>query len=80
MWQQATTEITLPRDHSIIACSQHIYMGAILRTHPLRSESHIQRNANREVATADNRDHVHLRMRTVGLRLVRYRPHSFKTS
>jgi len=26
-------------------------MGAILRAHPVRGEAHIQRNANREVAT-----------------------------
>jgi len=38
-------------DHSIIACSRHIYMGVVLRAHPVRGESHIQRNANREVAT-----------------------------
>jgi len=28
------------------------YMGVILRAHPVRGESHIQRTANREVATA----------------------------
>jgi len=28
-----------------------IYMGVILRAHPVRGEPHIQRNANREVAT-----------------------------
>ena len=39
------------RDHVIIACSRHIYMGVILRAHPVRGESHIQRNANREDAT-----------------------------
>jgi len=48
--QQATIEITR-RDHSIIACSRHIYMGVVVRTHPVRGESHIQRNANGEVAT-----------------------------
>jgi len=50
LWQQATIEITR-RDHSIIACSRHIYMGVILRAHPACGESHIQRNANREVTT-----------------------------
>ena len=40
------------RDHSIISCSRRIYTGVILRAHPLRGESHIQRDANREVATA----------------------------
>jgi len=45
LWQQATTEI-MRRYHSIIACSRHIYIGVILRAHPVRGESHIQRNAN----------------------------------
>ena len=48
--QQATKEITHSA-HSIIACSRHMYMGAILRAHPIRGDSHIQRNADREVAT-----------------------------
>ena len=38
----------------VIGCSRHIYMGVILRAHPVRGEPHIQRNANREVATHDN--------------------------
>jgi len=38
-------------DHSIIACSRRIYMRVVLRAHPVCGESHIQRNANREVAT-----------------------------
>jgi len=50
LWQQATIEI-ICHDHSIIACTPHIYVGSVLRTHPVRGESHIQRNANREVAT-----------------------------
>jgi len=52
LWQQAIIEITR-RYHSAIACSCHIYkyMGVILRAHPFRGESHIQRNVNREVAT-----------------------------
>jgi len=33
------------RHHSIIACSCHIYMGVVFRAHPVRGESHIQRNA-----------------------------------
>jgi len=49
MWQQATIEITR-RDHSIIACSRHIYIGVALRVHPVRGEPHIQRNATGEVA------------------------------
>ena len=50
LWQQATIEITW-QDHFIIASSRHIYMGVILHAHPVRGESHIQRNANGEVAT-----------------------------
>jgi len=53
LWQQATTEITC-HDHSIIACSRHIYFGVVLRAHPVRGELHIQRNANGEVATIQN--------------------------
>jgi len=50
LWQQATIEIT-PRDHSVIVCSRHVYRGVVLRAHPVRGESHIQRNASGEVAT-----------------------------
>ena len=42
---------SLHRDDSINAYSRHIYMGVILRVHPIRGKSHIQRNANEEVAT-----------------------------
>jgi len=49
-WQQATIEITR-RDHSIIACSRHIHNGVILHAHPIRGESHNQRNTTGEVAT-----------------------------
>ena len=45
LWQQAT------RDHCIIACLRYIHMGAILRAHPVRGESHIERNTNGEVVT-----------------------------
>ena len=38
-------------DHSIIACSRHIYNGVILHAHPVRGESHNQRNTTGEVAT-----------------------------
>jgi len=51
----ASAEITR-HNRSVIACSCHIYMGVILRPHPIRGESHIQRNANREFATV----HVHM--------------------
>ena len=43
LWQQATIE-TMRHNHSIIACLCHIYMG-------VSGESHIQHNANWEVAT-----------------------------
>ena len=42
---------SLHQDHYIIACLRQIYKGAILRAHPVRGESHIQCNANREVTT-----------------------------
>ena len=34
-----------------IACSRYIYNGVILDTHPVRGESHNQRNTTGEVAT-----------------------------
>jgi len=49
LWQQATIEITR-RDHSIFACSRHIYMGVVLHALPVCGESHVERNANGEVA------------------------------
>ena len=52
-WQQVTIEITR-RDHSIIACSRHIHNGVILHAHPVRGESHNQRNTTGEVATTDS--------------------------
>jgi len=33
------------------ACSRHIYVGACLHAHPVLGESHLQRRANREIAT-----------------------------
>jgi len=50
-------EITC-HDHSIIACLRYIYMGVILCSHPIRGESHIQPNANREVTTMANADWI----------------------
>jgi len=50
LWQQARIKI-MRRSHSIIACSCNIYMAIVLRAHPVRGESHIQRNASGEVAT-----------------------------
>jgi len=49
LWQQAKIEITW-RDHSVIACSRHIY-GVVLRAHSVRGEPRIQRNASGEVKT-----------------------------
>jgi len=37
---------SLHRHHCIIAFSRHIHTGVNLRTHPVRGELHIQRNAN----------------------------------
>jgi len=34
-----------------IACSRYAYDGVILHAHPVRGESHIQRNTTGEVAT-----------------------------
>jgi len=53
LWQQVTIEFTC-HDHSIIACLHHIYHMwffahipfVVLCAHPIRRESHIQRNAS----------------------------------
>ena len=50
LWQQATIEIMLAIS-IIIACSRYIYYGVILHAHPVRGESHNQRNTTGEVAT-----------------------------
>jgi len=50
LWQKATVQIPR-RDHSIMACSRHSRMGAILHAHLVRGELHIERRAGREVAT-----------------------------
>ena len=51
---QALLEV-IHQDHSdeitLITCSRHVYMGVVLRAHPVRDESNIQRNTNWEVAT-----------------------------
>jgi len=49
-WQQATIEIMLAIS-LIIACSRYIYNGVVFHAHPVRGESHNQRNATGEVAT-----------------------------
>ena len=48
--QQATIEIMFAIS-LIIACSHYIYDGVILHAHPVRAESHNQRNTTWEVAT-----------------------------
>ena len=49
-WQQATIEIMLAISLTI-ACSRYRYDGVILPAHPVRGESHNQRNTTGEVAT-----------------------------
>jgi len=49
-WQQATKEIMLAISLTI-ACLRYIYNGVILHAHPVRGESHNQRNTTGEVAT-----------------------------
>ena len=54
LWQQATIELRSPDKVTLlIACSLCVYNGldVILRAHPVHGESHIQCNANGEVAT-----------------------------
>jgi len=46
----ATIEITC-RDHSVIACSRHLYMGVVLHAHSVRGEPRIQPNDSGELAT-----------------------------
>jgi len=46
-----------PDEITIIACSRHIYVGVIIHAHPVRGESHIQRNVNGAVVTLE-RNHV----------------------
>ena len=49
-WQQAAIEIMLAISLTI-ACSRYIYNGVIFHAHPVRGESHNQRNTTGEVAT-----------------------------
>ena len=49
-WQQATIEIMLAISLTIV-CSRYIINGVILHAHPVRGESHNQRNTTGEVAT-----------------------------
>jgi len=49
-WQQEKLKIMLAISLTI-ACSRYVYNGVILHAHPVRGESHNQRNVNGEVAT-----------------------------
>jgi len=49
LWQQATIEFTC-HDHSLLVRATCMY-GVVLQAHPIRGESHNQRNTSREVAT-----------------------------
>jgi len=51
-WQQATIEIMLAISLTI-TCSRYIYYGVILHAHPVRGESHNQRNNTGEVAAVE---------------------------
>jgi len=48
--QQATIQTTRG-DHSVVACSRHVHIGAILSSHPVRGVLCIQHHACRAVAT-----------------------------
>jgi len=52
-WQQATIEIMFAISLTI-ACSPYIYNGVIPHAHPVRGESHNQRNTTGEVATTSS--------------------------
>ena len=53
LWQQTTIEIMLAISLTI-ACSRYLYNGVILHAHPVRGESHNQRNTTGEVATVSS--------------------------
>ena len=58
-WQQATIEIMLAISLTI-ACSRYTYDGVILPAHPVRGESHNQRNTTGEVATPEFKSSKHV--------------------
>ena len=71
----------------IIACSRYIYNGVILHAHPVRGESHNQRNATGEVATVLSASncisigHIQWQLVTFGhLLLYLYETHKFSDS
>ena len=44
----ASSKIGITRpDHSIIACTRHLHMDAILNAHPVRDELRMRRHSNR---------------------------------
>ena len=43
------------RDHSIVACSHHLHMDAILNAHPVRDELRMRRHSNRKSSTIAKR-------------------------
>ena len=56
LWQQAAIETTR-RDHSVIACSRHVYMDVILSSLPVCGESRIQHRTYYAAVTAVNEYH-----------------------
>ena len=60
LWQQATVELTR-RDHSIIACSSHVY-GVFLRAHSVRGEPRI--SAQRQGSGCNNTTHILQELKT----------------
>jgi len=57
LWQQATIEITR-RDHSIIACSRHIYVVLFFARIPFVVNRAFQRNTSGVVATTSCRSQL----------------------
>jgi len=48
--------------HSIIACSHHVYIGVVCRTHSVHGEPRIQRNASGVVATVPTANKIRLKL------------------
>jgi len=57
LWLQAAIETT-HRDHSLIACSHHLHLGAILSAHPVRGALRIQHRACRVEATVATNQNI----------------------
>jgi len=61
-----------------IACSRYIYNGVILHEHPVRGESHNQRNTTGEVATLSKHFILPcLQLGTTNLQGLRINQHGF---